>query len=53
MDDCSQFKPGHGYAVGFLTGADKEIQQMRVFPTKYTLDSNDVLTSVTVEYQLF
>ena len=47
------FKPGHGYGMGFFTGADKVIKQMRVFPTKYTLDNNDVLTSVTIEYQLF
>ena len=47
------FKPGHGYGMGYFTGADKEIKQMRAFPTKYTLDSNDVLTSVTIEYQLF
>ena len=51
-DNC-QFKPGHGYGIGYLTGADKVIKQMRVFPTKYTLDNNDVLTSVTIEYQLF
>jgi len=49
----AQFKPGHGYGIGFLTGADKEIKQMRAFPTKYTLDNNDVLTSVTIKYQLF
>ena len=47
------FHPGHGYGIGYLTGADKVIKQMRVFPTKYTLDNNDVLTSVTIEYQLF
>ena len=46
-DRYGQFKPGHGYGIGFLSGADKEIRQMRVFPTKYTLDNNDVLTSVT------
>lgn len=51
-ENC-QFKPGHGYVIGYLTGADKDIKQMRVFPTKYTLDNNDVLTSVTIEYQLF
>jgi len=49
----AMFKPGHGYGMGFLTGADQEIKQMRAFPTKYTLDNNDVLTSVTIEYQLF
>lgn len=52
-DRGTTFKPGHGYGIGFFTEADKEIKQMRAFPTKYTLNSNDVLTSVTIEYQLF
>lgn len=47
------FKPNHGYEVAFIIGTNNEIMHMRMFPTKYTLDSNDMLTSVTLEYQLY
>lgn len=47
------FKPKHGYEVAFIIGTNNEIMHMRMFPTKYTLDSDDVLTSVTLDYQLF
>ena len=47
------FKPGYGYEVAFYTGPSQEFKWLRVFPTNYTFDKNDVITSVTLEYQLY
>ena len=55
-DDCcnfTTFKPSHGYEVAFFIGAGRNLKHMRMFPTNYTLDNNDVLTSVTIQYQLY
>ena len=52
-DWFSDFKPGYGYEVAFYTGPSKELKWLRVFPTNYTLDKNDVVTSATLEYQLY
>lgn len=54
--DCpfyAQFKPNYGYEVAFMTGAEKNIQHMKLYPTSYKLNSNDQLVSVTIQYQLF
>lgn len=47
------FNPGHGYEVAFYTGATNDFKWLRIFVKDYTVDSNDVLTSVTLEYQLY
>lgn len=48
-----QFKPNHGYEVAYIVDTGYKLRHMRVYPTKYTLNSNDVLTSVTIEYQSY
>lgn len=47
------FNPRHGYEVAFYTGSSNDFKWLRVFVKNYTMDSNDVLTSVTLEYQLY
>lgn len=48
-----QFKPNYGYEVAFRTGAENNIQHMKLYPTSYKLNNNDQLVSVTIQYQLF
>lgn len=47
------FEPNHGYEAAFRAGSDKDVKYMRIYPTKYKLDDEDKLSSVTLQYQLF
>lgn len=47
------FRPGHGYEVAFYIGSISELKWLRIFPVKYTLNDNDELTSLTIQYQLY
>lgn len=47
------FKPLHGYEVAFRIGEERDIKRLRIYPTKYILDNEDKLKSVTLQYQLF
>ena len=49
----SDFKPNHGYMVAFLCGDALNLNYMRMYPIDYTLDSNDRITSITFEYQIY
>lgn len=45
-------QPQHGYAMCFKTG-DNEWKYIRVYIKGYTLDNEEALSSITVQYQLY
>lgn len=47
------FKPNHGYELCFRVGSDYNINYIRFYPTNYTLDKNDKVSSITLQYQIF
>ena len=46
------FKPNHGYSVCFTTENDEDLY-MRILATDYSLDENESLKTITIQYQLF
>lgn len=53
QSDCPKVSPDTGYYGSFRITDTDEVRHIRILVTGYTLDENDQLASVNIQYQLY